>query len=57
MDRDTESIGGLEKPPPPSRQLYLTTIVLDIAAIVLGFIVDPAVWLVNASVYWCFQSL
>jgi 1,4-dihydroxy-2-naphthoate octaprenyltransferase len=41
MDRDTKSIGGLEKPPPPSRQLYLTTIVMDIAAILLGFIVDP----------------
>lgn len=41
MDRDTESIGGLEKPPLPSRQLYLTTIVLDITAILLGFIVDP----------------
>ena len=23
MDRDTESIGGLEKPPPPSPQLFL----------------------------------
>lgn len=41
MDSDTKSIGGLEKPPPPSRQLYFTTIVLDVAAIVLGFIVDP----------------
>ena len=41
MDRDTESIGGLEKPPQPSRQLYLTTIALDIIAILLGFIVDP----------------
>ena len=41
MDRDTQSIGGIEKPPPPSRQLYLTTIVMDIAAILLGFIVDP----------------
>jgi len=41
MDRDTKSIGGLEKPPPPSRQLYLTSIVLDITAILLGFIVDP----------------
>jgi 1,4-dihydroxy-2-naphthoate polyprenyltransferase len=41
MDRDTKSIGGLEKPPPPSRQLYLTTIVMDITAILLGFIVDP----------------
>jgi 1,4-dihydroxy-2-naphthoate octaprenyltransferase len=25
MDRDTESIGGLEKPPPPSRQLFWVT--------------------------------
>lgn len=41
MDRDIGSIGGLEKPPPPSRQLYLTTIALDLTAILLGFIVDP----------------
>ena len=41
MDRDIKSIGGLEKPPLPSRQLYFTTIVLDITAIMLGFIVDP----------------
>ncbi|MGK2860391.1 MAG: UbiA family prenyltransferase [Chitinophagaceae bacterium] len=41
MDKDSESIGGLEKPPPPSRQLYLTTIILDITAVILGFLVDP----------------
>lgn len=41
MDRDTGSIGGLEKPPPPSRQLYITTIILDIAAILLGFLITP----------------
>lgn len=41
MDRDTESIGGIEKPPPPSRQLYYVSIVLDIAAIALGFLIDP----------------
>ena len=41
MDKDTQSIGGIEKPPPPSRQLYMTTIVMDIAAILLGFLVDP----------------
>ncbi|MBK5273151.1 MAG: UbiA prenyltransferase family protein [Bacteroidia bacterium] len=40
MDRDTESIGGLEKPPPPSRQLFLITIVLDIAGILLSFLVS-----------------
>jgi 1,4-dihydroxy-2-naphthoate octaprenyltransferase len=41
MDRDTESIGGLEKPPPPSRQLFHVTIVLDIAAFALSFLVSP----------------
>ncbi len=41
MDRDTGSIGGLEHPPPPSRELYRLTIVMDIIAIILGFIIDP----------------
>ena len=41
MDRDTKSIGGLEKPPPPSRELYITTIFLDIAGILLSLLVSP----------------
>jgi 1,4-dihydroxy-2-naphthoate octaprenyltransferase len=41
MDRDTGSIGGIEKPPPPSRQLFITTIVLDLLAILLGILVNP----------------
>ncbi len=41
MDRDTESIGGLKTPPPPSRQLFLLTIVLDTAAILLSFLISP----------------
>src|ERR1700676_450129 len=41
MDKDTGSIGGLEKPPPPSRQLFITTIALDIIGILLGFLVSP----------------
>ncbi len=41
MDRDTESIGGLEKPPPPSRQLFITTIILDLSGILLGFLITP----------------
>ena len=57
MDRDTESIGGLENPPPPSRQLYLTTIVLDIAAIILGFFVTPLFGFIMPLVYWRFKSL
>src|SRR4026209_2930247 len=41
MDRDIESIGLLEKPPPPSRELYHLTIVLDLLAIGLSFLVSP----------------
>ncbi|HYV53608.1 MAG TPA: UbiA family prenyltransferase [Chitinophagaceae bacterium] len=41
MDRDTKSIGGLEKPPPPSRQLYITTIVLDITGLLLSLLISP----------------
>jgi 1,4-dihydroxy-2-naphthoate octaprenyltransferase len=41
MDRDTDSIGGLEKPPLPSRQLFLITIVLDGVGILLSFLISP----------------
>jgi 1,4-dihydroxy-2-naphthoate polyprenyltransferase len=41
MDRDTKSIGGLENPPPPTRELFLTTMALDLTAIVSGFFVTP----------------
>ena len=43
MDRDTGSIGGIEKPPLPSRQLFVLTIVLDTAAILLSILVHPLV--------------
>jgi 1,4-dihydroxy-2-naphthoate octaprenyltransferase len=41
MDKDTESIGGIEKPPPPSRELFWVTVALDIAGIMLAFLVSP----------------
>ena len=41
MDRDTGSIGGIEKPPPASTQLFYITIVLDIMGIMLGFLISP----------------
>jgi 1,4-dihydroxy-2-naphthoate octaprenyltransferase len=40
MDRDTGSIGGLENPPPPSRQLFVVTVVMDIAAILMSFFIS-----------------
>ena len=57
MDRDTQSIGGLEKPPPPSRQLYLTTIVMDITAILLGFYGRSFIWFADATLYRRFKGL
>ncbi len=46
MDRDTQSIGGLEKPPPPSRQLFVVTIVMDCMAVLLSFLTNPLFGLV-----------
>src|SRR5678810_1244449 len=46
MDRDTESIGGLEKPPPPSAQLFWVTVVLDLTGILLSLLIGPLFTLV-----------
>ncbi len=40
MDRDEGSIGGLEKPMPPTRQLYHVTLVMDIAATGIAFFIS-----------------
>lgn len=62
MDRDTESIGGLEKPPPPSRQLFIITIVLDIAAVLLSLLISPlfaavAVLYIGASKAYSYRGI
>jgi len=41
MDRDESPIGGIEKPPPPSEELYKVTIVMDLLAILLSFFISP----------------
>lgn len=41
MDRDTDSIGGLERPPLPTRQLFLVTIILDGIGILLSLLIGP----------------
>lgn len=43
MDRDTGPIGGLEKPPLPSRQLFYLTIAMDVLAILLSALIH--LWL------------
>ncbi|MBL0359027.1 MAG: UbiA prenyltransferase family protein [Chitinophagaceae bacterium] len=36
MDRDTESVGGIKKPMQPTKQLFYTTVAMDIAAVLLS---------------------
>ena len=36
MDRDTDSIGGLEHPPPVSRQLFYVTLLMDLTALLIA---------------------
>lgn len=40
MDRDTESIGGIKNPKQPTKQLFYTTILLDITAIILSYFIS-----------------
>lgn len=40
MDRDTESIGGIENPLQPTKQLFYCTVVLDGIAIVLSYFIS-----------------
>jgi len=39
MDRDTGPIGGVEKPLPPTRQLFLVTVLMDGLALLLGLFI------------------
>jgi 1,4-dihydroxy-2-naphthoate polyprenyltransferase len=41
MDRDETSIGGIEKPLAPTKELFTVTIVMDVLAILLSFFVSP----------------
>ena len=40
FDKDEGSIGGLEHPPPVSRQLYYVSLTLDLIAVVLGMFIS-----------------
>jgi 1,4-dihydroxy-2-naphthoate octaprenyltransferase len=40
MDRDETAIGGLEKPMQPTRQLFYTTVFMDIIAVTLSLVVS-----------------
>jgi 1,4-dihydroxy-2-naphthoate octaprenyltransferase len=47
VDKDQDSIGGLEKPPMPTIRLFYVTLIMDIVAILLS------VWLVNVGFALC----
>lgn len=62
MDRDTQSIGGLEKPPQPSKQLYLLTIAMDSIAIALCLLISPlfalvALFYIGASKAYSYRGI
>jgi len=40
MDRDEGSIGGIKNPMQPTRELYLVTLVMDIAAVVISLFIS-----------------
>jgi len=41
MDKDESPIGGLKKPLQPTRELFYTTVVMDVLALVLSFFISP----------------
>lgn len=42
MDKDEQSIGGIKNPMQPTKQLYYTTVIMDMVAIVSSFILSLA---------------
>jgi 1,4-dihydroxy-2-naphthoate polyprenyltransferase len=57
MDRDTGSIGGIQKPLQPTRQLFYASVFLDMAALVLSifisnwFLLGTAVYILASRAY------
>jgi 1,4-dihydroxy-2-naphthoate octaprenyltransferase len=41
MDRDTTSIGGIENPLQPTKQLFVFTVIMDVMSILLSLIISP----------------
>jgi hypothetical protein len=44
IDRDESPIGGLEKPPLPTKELFYLTLFLDFVAVVLAFLLIHALF-------------
>lgn len=48
MDRDTSPIGGLENPMQPTKQLFYVTVIMDVAAIALSFLIT---WIFASGIF------
>lgn len=48
MDRDTSPIGGLAAPLQPSKQLFIVTVCMDVAAVLLSFFVS---WIFATGIF------
>lgn len=48
MDRDTTSIGGIEKPLQPTNQLFVFTVIMDVLAVLLSLIIS---WQTAACIF------
>lgn len=54
MDRDEDSIGGIEKPLQPTKELFFVTITMDVIAAALSFIIS--IWFAIAFIFYIFCS-
>jgi 1,4-dihydroxy-2-naphthoate polyprenyltransferase len=54
MDRDEGPIGGLARPLQPTRQLFWVTLIMDLLAVVIGFIIG--LWFVAGLVVYILAS-
>lgn len=50
MDRDESPIGGLQRPLQPTRQLFFVTVIMDVIAVALSFLLTP-IFAVGISLY------
>lgn len=41
FDKDEGSIGGIENPPPVDKQLYVVSLIFDVLAVALAYLVNP----------------
>ncbi len=53
IDRDEHSIGGLEKPPLPTSQLYYTTVALDILSVIISLLLVNVLFALCIILYVC----